>query len=69
MTAPPTPTYERVAAGDIQPGDLVARTRTTEFERVHAVQHGPVAVRFLTESGRTIARPRKTAMWWREVRA
>lgn len=57
--------YERVAAGDIQVGDRVARARTHPFVRVAAVRHGSSAVRLLGEHGATIARPQKTAPWWR----
>ena len=59
-------TYERIDAGQIQPGDRVARTRTRPFFEVKAVSHGPVAVTIAyTTGGRD--RPRKTARWWREV--
>lgn len=57
--------YERVAAGDIQVGDRVARARTHTFVKVAAINRGVTAVRLLDEHGATIARPRKTAQLWR----
>jgi hypothetical protein len=57
--------YERVEAGQIQVGDRVARTRTHPFVTVAAIRHGRTAVRLLNEHGATIARPQKTASWWR----
>jgi hypothetical protein len=57
--------YERVAAGDIQVGDRVARARTSPFVTVAVIRHGSTAVRLLNEHGATIARPQKTASWWR----
>lgn len=63
--------HERILAGDIKPGDRVARSRNDTFETVVAVERGPVAVRLLGSPvgtrSRTIARPRQTAKWWREV--
>jgi hypothetical protein len=69
-------TYERITAGEIRPGDTVARSRTHMFTRIDEVREGPVAVSLYTREtaydryrGRRIvwARPRKTAKWWREV--
>jgi hypothetical protein len=57
--------YERVDAGDIQVGDHVARARTHTFVKVAAINRGNTAVRLLNEHGATIARPLKTAAWWR----
>lgn len=69
--------YERILAGDIRPGDRVARTRNEPFATITHVAHGPVAVSLYTDAERTMsyhrnrrpvhARPRKTAKWWREV--
>ncbi len=57
--------YEHIDAGDIQVGDRVARARTHPFVKVAAIRHGSTAVRLLNEHGATIARPQKTASWWR----
>jgi hypothetical protein len=56
---------ERVAAGDIQVGDRAARARTHPFVKVAQINVGNSAVRLLNEHGATIARPLKTASWWR----
>lgn len=39
--------YEKVQAGDIQPGDRVARARTHPFKTVAQVIHGDTAVRLV----------------------
>ncbi len=57
--------YERVEAGQIQVGDRVARTRTHPFVTVATIRHGRTAVKLLDEHHATIARPQKTASWWR----
>jgi hypothetical protein len=69
-------TYERITAGDIRPGDTVARSRTHTFTRIVAISEGPVSVSLYTTDERdrfnglriVWARPRKTAKWWREAR-
>jgi hypothetical protein len=58
-------TYERITAGEIQIGDRVARSRTHHFDRVSGLAGGPVSVTLLDENGRILARPRRTAKWWR----
>ena len=72
------PEYERITADDIGIGDRVARAKTHEFEEVTEIVEGPVARRLIggrlpdrwsNDTRRTIARPRRTAKWWREVRA
>ncbi len=64
MTSTTTPTqYERIEAGEIRPGDQVARARSHRFQRVTAISIGPVAITL--RFGRDIARPRRTAKWWR----
>ena len=60
-------TYQRITAEQIEPGDCVARSRNHEFVTVAQIQFGPVAVRLLDRNGTTIARPRRTAKWWREA--
>lgn len=62
-----TPTYERVEVGDIQVGDRIARARTHDFEQVAAISVGNTAAHILNAAGQTIARPKLTAKWWREV--
>lgn len=64
----PETTHKRILAGDIRPGDRVARARTRPFFEVAAVRPGPVAVR-LTYGDGTSDRPRQTALWWLEVTA
>lgn len=67
--------YERVLAGDIHPGDRVARARTHDFREVKAIRHGPVAVTLVYDvrvdgMGRkyeVFDRPSKWAKWWKEV--
>jgi hypothetical protein len=59
-------THERITAEEIKPGDRVARSRNHQFATVAEVQFGPIAVRLLDRNGTTIARPRRTAKWWRE---
>ncbi len=56
--------FERIEAGDVQPGDQVARARSHPFQRVTAISTGPVAVT-LQFAGNDIARPRRNAKWWR----
>jgi hypothetical protein len=64
MTPTTTSTeYERIEAGEIQPGDRVARARSHRFQQVTAISTGPVAITL--RFGRDIARPRRTAKWWR----
>jgi hypothetical protein len=64
MTPTMTPTqYERIEAGEIKPGDRVARARSHSFQQVTAISTGPVAITL--RFGRDIARPRRTAKWWR----
>lgn len=62
------PIYHRILAGDVQPGDVVGRTRGS-VARVATVRQGTTSVVFLDDSNRVIAKPRKTAKWWalREV--
>ena len=61
-----TTQYARVLAGDITPGDEVARTRTATFNTVAEVQHNASTVWLIyTTGGRD--RPGKTAKWWRKV--
>jgi hypothetical protein len=67
-------TPERILAGDIRPGDRVARTRTRPFLSVIDVRRGPVAVTIVYSRRpatygrpRTVEhfdRPRATAKWW-----
>lgn len=59
--------YEKVQAGDIQPGDRVARARTHPFLTVRSAEHGATSVRLRYEDHGGSDRPRKTAQWWREV--
>lgn len=59
------PEPERITAGEIQVGDHVARARSHTFARVASIAPGAAAVRLMYDRGRTIARPRKTALWWR----
>jgi hypothetical protein len=56
--------FERIEAGDIQPGDQVARARSHPFHKVTAISTGPVAIT-LQFARNNIARPRRTAKWWR----
>jgi hypothetical protein len=56
--------YERIEAEQIQPGDRVARARTHPFQQVTAISTGPIAIT-LRFAGNDIARPRRTAKWWR----
>jgi hypothetical protein len=60
-------THERIIAEEIKPGDRVARSRNQQFATVAQIQFGPIAVRLLDGAGNTIARPRRTARWWRET--
>ncbi len=60
-------THERITAEEIKSGDRVARSRNHQFATVAQIQLGPVAVRLLDGNGTTIARPRRTAKWWRET--
>jgi hypothetical protein len=60
-------THERITAEEIKPGDRVARSRNHQFAIVAQIQLGPVAVRLLDGNDNTIARPRRTAKWWRET--
>ena len=57
--------YERIRAEDIRPGDRVARARTRTFREVKGVSHFPRAVRISYQSSSD--RPRREALWWREV--
>jgi hypothetical protein len=59
-------TSERISAGDIRPGDRVARSRTHPFRRVEAVEPLRRTVR-LHLDGAPSTRPAKAARWWREV--
>lgn len=56
--------YERIEADDIQPGDRVARARSHPFQQVTARSTGPISIT-LRFAGKDIARPRRTAKWWR----
>lgn len=56
--------YERITAGDVQPGDRIARAKTHRFRLVTRIEEGPVSVRFTYDSGGA-DRPRKAAAWWR----
>jgi hypothetical protein len=58
-------TWERITAGDIQVGDRVARARGLGFFHVSGLAGGPVSVTLLDENGRILARPHRTAKWWR----
>lgn len=58
--------YERVPAGEIRPGDRVARSRTHPFHTVTAIERTPTCV-WLSLEGAGRSRPRLTASWWREV--
>lgn len=54
---------ERIKAGDILPGHLVARARTHAFRRVTRTVRGDVSVwLYLEGAGRV--RPRMNADWW-----
>jgi hypothetical protein len=55
--------YERIEAGDIQPGDRVARARSHPFQQVAATSVGPVSITL--QFDRDFARPHRTAKWWR----
>lgn len=68
-TTQQTTTYERVEAGDVQPGDRVARTRNAEFHEVAAIDQGATTVRFHYADHGGTDRPRRIALWWREVEA
>lgn len=59
----PVVTYERILAGDIKPGDKVARARTHTFCEVESVRFGAKAIR-LHFDGAEDARPQQTARWW-----
>lgn len=64
MTSTMTPTqYERIEAGEIRPGDHVARARSHRFQQVTAISTGPISVTL--QFDRDFARPRRTAKWWR----
>lgn len=58
----------RVAAGDIQVGDRVARSRGLEFLEVTAVHRLVVTVRLHFVDG-SMDWPRVEATWWRELPA
>lgn len=59
-------TFERIVAGNIKPGDKVARARTHTFQTVASVSPGATSVYIEYEHGNR-DRPRKGAFWWREV--
>lgn len=56
----------RVAAGDIQVGDRVARSRGLEFLEVLEVKRLVVTVRLHFADG-SMDWPRADATWWREL--
>ena len=73
--------YERVTAGEVKLGDVIARTRTAEFHKVSRIEEGPVAVRLFLikpefDAGTVLPdrrdhlniRPRKTAKLWRRTK-
>lgn len=61
-------TYERVEAGDVRVGDRVARTRKAPFHEVADIDQGSTTVRFHYADHGGTDRPRRIALWWREVR-
>lgn len=65
--------YVRVLAGDVQVGDVIARTRTETFYRVTDVRRGEVSVWLTLDNGPGEfggrIRPRATARLWRVLPA
>ena len=61
----PSTEYERIEAGQIQPGDRVARARSHPFQEVTAISTGPISITVRFACNDDIARPRRTATWWR----
>jgi hypothetical protein len=55
---------ERITAGDVRPGDRIARTRTSPLSTVRSIGPGEKSAYITFLSGERI-RPRKTTKLWR----